>query len=199
MVEREPRPPRRRWAQLPPWLAAWTQRLGRQTQFFIVTGLADGMLTGLTLTAAAMLHAQSIGPLAALRVALAAALPTLLVSGAADYARRLGELRDSERQLNVVRHGQVVHSELGRRAARAAAGSALTAGVCSLLGAAAPLVLAMLFPRPAWLGLGLSWLALALLGAAIGRSVESPPLPWAAGLLLLGLLLSAVGVMLGVA
>jgi VIT1/CCC1 family predicted Fe2+/Mn2+ transporter len=169
------------------------------TLFFVVTGLAEGMLTALILAAGRMLEANS-GVTAGLaaRVGAAAALPEAVVFFAAEYSRQRNALARMARQLNLTEHGRLAATRLGRRALSESLAAALLATVCAFAGAVAPLLLTSLLPPPAWLSLVVSIGCLALLGYGIAYSISGCKTCWSCAMAGAGAVLGLLGAYLKV-
>ena len=133
-------------------LGAWWQRPG--VRLDVVAGIVDGILTALTITAAKFLDggAGGVDLSLAMRVSLAAGLTTIVAFFLAHYAQLRSGLNRAERQLNVLRHGRLATSDLGRKVLQEAIEGATVAAACSVLGAFVPLIIGILLPSPPWLG-----------------------------------------------
>lgn len=119
----------------------------RELLFFVITGLVEGMLSALILTAGKMLDpGESITGDLALRIGFAASFPTVVVFFAAEYARQRQELLRMAHQLNLARHKQLNDGKLGQQAWLESSVSALISGLCSFGGAIVPLVIASVIP-----------------------------------------------------
>jgi VIT1/CCC1 family predicted Fe2+/Mn2+ transporter len=161
----------------------------------LVAGLADGILTALTLTAGRLLgQGGGVSLDLAFRVATAAAASALFIMFVAHYADARGELVRAERQLSLTAHGRLAASRLGRAALRSSAAGAAIATACSFAGSLVPLLLGVILPGPRWLGPALTIALLGVLGAAIGRGVYGNPWVWAPALGAGGVALTVLGV-----
>jgi predicted membrane protein (TIGR00267 family) len=162
----------------------------------VVAGLIDGILTALTLAAGRLVRAEGEGATfgLALRVSVAAGATTIFVFFVAHYAQLRLELIRHERELNLTEHGRLAATSLGRRVFMEAMYKAILASVFSLIGAFLPLTLCTLLPSPAWLGLGITIVALGGLGALLARTFYGSSLIWGIVLLLGGVALAFVGV-----
>lgn len=167
--------------------------------FFIVTGLAEGVLTALILAAGRMLEpSHSLTAGLALRIGMAAGFPEAVVFFAAEYARQRGQLLRMERQLNLTERGRLVSSRLGRQALGEASGAAILSGVCAFAGASIPLVFASVLPGPGWLTIVIAVGCLGLLGAGIGHTTQSCKPCWSLALGVAGGVLATLGYFLHV-
>jgi VIT1/CCC1 family predicted Fe2+/Mn2+ transporter len=166
---------------------------GRENLFSPMTGLADGILTALTLSTARLLHEPGARDLSlSLRVATATAVSGAFISFAGHYARLRGELVRAERQLNLSGRGRLASGALGRTVRREALQSALVSSGCAFAGAALPMLISLAVGAPA-AALAAAVLSLVLLGLAVGHAVSGSPLGWALGMGAAGLALAAVG------
>jgi VIT1/CCC1 family predicted Fe2+/Mn2+ transporter len=109
---------------------------------------------------------------------------------------RHSELVRAERQLNLLSHGRLASTHLGRAALRDAFAGALIVSSYSFLGALIPLMVSALLPRPTWLGITIAIGTLALLGIFLAKAVYGSPVRWALVLVVAGALLSFIGVKL---
>jgi predicted membrane protein (TIGR00267 family) len=175
------------------------RRLRHEQWFFVITGLVEGMLTALTLATGKMLRSgESISAGFAVRIALAAGFPTVVVFFAAEYARQRQELLRMAHQLNLTRRNRLVDGRLGRQAWRESGMSALVSGVCSFAGALVPLLLDSALPEPGWPAIAVSLACLGGLGAGIGYATASCKSCWAWILVIAGGALAWLGYVLQV-
>jgi predicted membrane protein (TIGR00267 family) len=160
----------------------------------LVAGLCDGILTALTLASGRLFNAAVPMDLSlALRVAIAAAISGGFILFVAHYAELRGELVHAERQLNLLSHGHLASTRLGRAVLREAIAGALIAGSCSFGGALLPLGVGALLPQMPECAIAVALGTLALLGGILGRVAYGNPFGWSISLLLGGLLLAYVG------
>lgn len=181
--------------RLPRWLS------GPRTRLDVAAGLVDGILNALTLAAGKLLDVHGGGATLelAVRVGAATALTTVFVFFVAHYAELRAELVRAERELNLLSHGRLAASRLGRRAARDALTSALLAAGCGLIGSMAPLLLCTVLPGPRWIGLAVTVGLLGVLGALLAKSFYGSPWLWGALIMCGGVALTYVGVRLHIA
>jgi hypothetical protein len=183
-------------------LRAWLQSPG--VQLDVVAGIVDGILTALTITAAKILGGDGGGAggvdlSLAMRVSLAAGLTTIVAFFLAHYAQLRSGLNRAEHQLNVLRHGRLATSDLGRKVLQEALEGATVAAMCSVLGAFVPLIVGILLPAPPWLGCAVSIAILGALGGLLARSFEGSIAIWTAALALAGVTFTGIGVALRIA
>ncbi len=164
----------------------------------VVAGLIDGVLNALALAAGRLVHSGGEGATfsLALRVSVAAGATTIFVFFVAHYAQLRLELVRHERELNFTEHGKLAATSLGRRVLLESLYKAGLACAFSVAGALFPLVLCILLPRPAWLGLAMTIVALGGLGAMLARTIFGSPLIWGVGLFIGGIVLAVVGMKL---
>lgn len=166
----------------------------------LVLGVTDGMLNALTLAASSILDGGAgISLLLALRVGTAALVTAGFTMFVADYAERRVALARAERQLNMTRPGQLANSRLGRQAVRESLTAMTVAGLSSLAGAAAPLLVGALLTVPPWIVLAATVLSLAALGWVIGGMVQGRRLLWAVSMFVGGVAVTVVGLELHIA
>ena len=177
----------------------WIRGPGRRLD--TVAGVVDGILTTLTLTAAKLVGSggASISPSLAVRVSAAAGLTTVFAFFLAHYAQLRTDLIRAERELNVMRHGRLATSNLGRQILIEALADAVLAAVCSILGALLPLCLILIIPMPGWVGCALAIVILGSLGAALAGTFYGSPLRWAVSLMAAGVVLAYIGTKLDIA
>jgi len=167
---------------------------GQAYRLDLVAGLADGILTALTLGAGHMfLSGSQISVALAFRVAFASAISGAFVFLVAHYADLRGELVEAERQLNLTSHGRLAASRLGRAAFRDATNKAMVASTCMFAGALLPMLVGALIARPRWLPVAVSLAALSLLGFFLARTVWGRPWRWVLTLVLAGIVLTCLG------
>lgn len=166
----------------------------------LVAGLVDGILTALTLGAGHLLpDAPPMNLALALRVAVASAVSGAFIFLVAHYADLRSEFIEAERQLNLLAHGQLAASQLGKAAFREAAAKALAACGATFVGALLPMSVAVVVPSWRSAPLVVSLLALAALGVWLSHTVHGRPIRWIVALVLVGSLLSALGAFLHIA
>lgn len=166
----------------------------------IVAGLVDGVLNALTLAAGRLLKTDGGASVdLAVRVGAATALTTVFVFFFAHYAELRGEIARAERELNLLSHGQLASSRLGRQALINSLAGASLAALCGLVGAMTPLLLCTLLPGPAWLGLALTIALLGVLGAFLAKSFHGSPALWAFIISVGGVLLTLIGIQIDIA
>jgi VIT1/CCC1 family predicted Fe2+/Mn2+ transporter len=163
-----------------------------------VIGLADGILTALTLAAGRLAYGQGdpISAGLALRLAAAALVSSAFVLFVSRYAELRGELVHAERQLNLAPRGRLATTRLGRAVLRESTVAAVLGSACSFVGALAPLGVGAMVPRPTWLAIAVALAALAALGFGLAWTLAASPVRWVAGLTAAGVVLSFVGAQL---
>lgn len=165
-----------------------------RTRLDVVAGVVDGILTALTLSASRILHSgQSVSLSLAVRLGAAAGLTTIFVFFVAHYAELRAELIRAERQLNLVSHGHLVASRLGREVVHEALIGAAVAAACSLVGAVVPLTLSACLPGPPLAAIGATILILGGLGALLAGSLYGSRLLWALAIMAGGAALTFIG------
>jgi predicted membrane protein (TIGR00267 family) len=165
----------------------------------IVAGFVDGILNALTLAAAKLLEPSGgASPLLAMKIGIATACTTMFVFFVAHYADLRTELVRAERELNLLSHGQLATTRLGRQVLRESCSAALVASFCGFVGATVPLLLILLVPGPPILGLAITIVLLGILGVGLAQSFFGSPLAWALTLMGGGVLLTIIGVKLNI-
>jgi len=164
----------------------------------VVAGLIDGILNALTLAAGKLTHAGGEGATLslALRVSVAAGATTIFVFFIAHYAQLRLDLIRHERELNFTEHGKLAATRLGRRVFMDSLLRAMLASGFSLVGALFPLVLCVIAPSPAWLGLAITIITLSGLGALLARTIHGSPLLWGVAHFVAGIVLALLGMRL---
>lgn len=171
-----------------------------RTRLDVTAGLIDGILTALTLASGKLLEGSSDpGVGFAFRVGAATSLTTLFVFFVAHYAEMRAEIARAERELNLLAHGKLATSALGRRAVQESFAGALVAAICGLFGAMIPLLLCHVLPDPRWMGLAITVALLGALGAVLARSFHGTMIVWAVALMTGGVLLTWIGLQLDIA
>jgi predicted membrane protein (TIGR00267 family) len=171
--------------------------LGPQRVFAAVIGLADGILTALTLAAGRIVSSPE--PIAiglAVRISAASSLSGIFVFFTAEYVRQRRDLVHAERQLNLTSRGHLATTRLGEVVFRDTMRAAALSSICNLLGALLPLSAGALWPQFSWLAIAAAILVLGVLGATAARITYANPFVWAATLMLAGGLLTIAGIKL---
>jgi hypothetical protein len=164
----------------------------------IVAGLVDGILNALTL-ASAKLVAQGGLTLATIgKVAAVTACTTSFVFFVAHYAQLRSELVRAARELNLLAHGHLATTQLGKQILQESLWGALVASVCGVIGSTIPLGLSLAAPSLPIVGLALTVALLGLLGWFLASSVFGSPALWAGGLMLGGVVVTAIGIQLDI-
>ncbi len=167
--------------------------------FPLVIGLADGILTSLTLAADKIVGShEPIDSTLALRISAATALVGVFIFFVAEYVRLRGELVHAEFHLNLTSHGHLATTQLGRMVFRDTLMGTVISGAFSFLGALLPLMSGIVLPGLRWLPIAVAIIALGLLGVGLARSVYGNAIRWAIALVIAGILLTIVGVKLHV-
>lgn len=164
-----------------------------RTRLDVVAGVVDGMLTALALSAGRLLQPGSVSLELAIKVGAASSLTNFFVFLVAHYAELRAELVQAERQLNLLTHGRLASSQLGRQVFRESLAGALVAAVGSFVGAGCPLLLSVVTPGPVWAGLALTIVILGLLGALLATTLYGSRLRWALGVMSGGVALTVIG------
>lgn len=174
------------------WLTAPHNRLD------MVAGIIDGILTALTLAAAKLLEGGGLSLALVAKVGAVGACTTIFVFFVAHYAELRTELVRSERELNLMAHGKLATTRLGRQVLYESLWGAVLAATCCFLGAVMPLLLSLMFPAMPLIGLALTILLLGLLGALLARSTFGSPILWAIAMMAGGIALTFIGVKLDI-
>lgn len=162
-------------------------------------GLSDGIFNALILASAEMLRDRSpITVMLALRVGCVAFVTGALTLYVAEYADQRMHLSRASRQLNLTSEGHLATTALRRRVIGKSARAAATASLCSFVGATSPLVVSGIVSRAQWLGVVLAIILLGVLGTALARGFEARAATWAAGLMVSGVIVAAVGTWLNI-
>jgi predicted membrane protein (TIGR00267 family) len=170
-----------------------------QNRLDLIAGFIDGLLTALTLTAGKLLHQGGGLSLAlAAKVGTVSACTAAFVFFVAHYAELRAELVRSERELNLLSHGQLASTHLGRQVLWEASLAAVVGSLCSFFGAVIPPLLGLMLPERPLISLGLTILVLGLLGAMLGWSTFGSPIVWAISMMAGGVALTIVGLQLDI-
>jgi predicted membrane protein (TIGR00267 family) len=164
----------------------------------VVAGLIDGILTALTLAAGKLLNQGEMSLALVAKIGTVDACTTIFVFFVAHYAEFRAELVRSERELNLLSHGRLATTRLGRQVLLESLNGAIVASLCSFLGAVIPLLFGLMLPAFPLLGLGLTILLLGGLGALLAWSTFGFPVIWAIGMMAGGVLLATIGVQLNI-
>ncbi len=163
--------------------------------FPVVLGLADGVLTALTLTAGRLTTSGETMRLGmAARIAASALASGAFVFFVARYAQLRGELVHAERQLNLLSHGHLASTRLGRSILREALWTAVLSSVSGFFGSLIPLLTAVGFPMVRWGGILTSLTSLGIMGVALAHAVHGNHLRWCVGMVLGGAASTALGI-----
>jgi predicted membrane protein (TIGR00267 family) len=167
--------------------------------FNTALGLTDGLLTALILAAGALTgSARALTLSNAFEVAAAGGLSGSFTLFVSEYSRLRFDLSRSARELNLSSARPLVSSRLGRQVLRQALFAAFIGSACSFIGALIPLTPGALWPQAVGLPLLIAGAALALLGGGLGWIVGGRRIVWAAALVVVGGVITAIGVSLNI-
>ena len=169
-----------------------------RTRLDITAGVIDGILNALTLAAGRLLKGGGADFALAWRVGAATAVTTLFVFFVAHYAELRAEIVRAEKELNLMSHGKLAQTALGRRAVLEALAGACLAAFCGLLGAMVPLLLCHFFAEPRWIGIVFTLALLGVMGWILARSVHGAAIYWCSALVAGGIALTWLGVALDI-
>ncbi|WP_051095370.1 hypothetical protein [Streptomyces sp. LaPpAH-108] len=173
------------------------RELAARSTLPLVLGLVDGLLNALTLAAASLVGSGTpVTAGLAVRVGLAALTTAAFAVFVADYADRRAYLMRASRQLNLTRRGQLATTRLGRLAMRRSLLATVIACTASFGGATLPLLAGAALPGFSWIVAVLAVVALAVLGAALGRLFAGSVVRWAGVLGVGGVAVTWIGVWL---
>jgi len=160
-------------------------------------GLADGILNALTLGSASLLGSGvrlTIG--LALRISVAAVVTAAFSVFVGTYSEARGRLRHASQQLSLPGNRTLAATRLGRFAVRQAAEQSALASGASLLGALAPLLIAVGLPGPTWIAAVVAVCALGVLGVGLANAVVGNRAVWALALVLGGCAVTVIGALI---
>jgi VIT1/CCC1 family predicted Fe2+/Mn2+ transporter len=164
----------------------------------IVAGLIDGILNALTLAAAKLVTQGGLTLSLVGKVAAVTACTTSFVFFVAHYAQLRSELVRSARELNLLSHGHLATTQLGNQILREALWGAVVASVGGVIGSAIPLAMSLAVPELPIVGVALTVVLLGVLGWFLALSVLGSPALWTTGLMLGGVVVTAIGVKLDI-
>lgn len=164
----------------------------------IVAGLIDGVLNSLTLAAAKLTAQGTLTLVLVGKVAAITACSTSFVFFVAHYAQLRSELTRSARELNLLSHGQLATTRLGRQILHEAIWDAVIASVCGVIGSALPLAISLAAPDVPMAGAAFGISLLGVLGWLLARNVFGSPISWAGGLIFGEIVVTMIGVKLDV-
>ena len=164
----------------------------------IVAGLIDGILNALTLAAGSLVADGGFTLAAGGKVAAVTACTTSFVFFVAHYAQLRSELVRSAQQLNLLSHGRLATTQLGRQILQEALLAAVVASVCGVVGSTIPLGLSLIVPHLPIVVIVLTISLLGALGWVLALSVFGSPSLWAVGLMVGGIVVTAIGVNLNI-
>ncbi len=175
--------------------------IGRAHRLDIIAGLVDGILNALVLATGKLTAPGGSGVTLelAFRVSAATAATTIFVFFVAHYAELRAELVHAERELNLLSHGKLATTRLGRQIVRESAVAASLAAACGTIGSIVPLLLSLNLPGPPLVSIALTISILGLLGVFLARTVFGSPISWALSLMLGGAMLAWMGSVLNIA
>jgi hypothetical protein len=164
----------------------------------IVAGLIDGILNALILASAKLVTQGGLTLLLVGKVGVITACTTSFVFFVAHYAQLRSELVRAARELNLMSHGHLVTTQLGKQILREALSGAVVASAFGVIGSAIPLAVGLVVPELPFLGLALAVALLGILGWLLALGVFGSPALWAINLMLGGIVVTVIGVKLDI-
>ncbi len=161
-------------------------------------GIADGIITALTLASSAVIHGRGLTISLALRVAVAALISSVFTVFVAEYGQLRAELARAERELSFTRSGRLAAGQLGRQVAREAAAAAAVASAASFVGALIPLLGGAAVAAYSWSAIIVAVGALGGLGGALATAVGGRRRRWIIAMVVMGLVVAALGEVLDI-
>ena len=157
-------------------------------------GLADGILTALLLASGRLLaEGRGVDCSLASKVAIYALATNGFVFFVGRYAELRGRLIHAERQLNLTSRGHFATTRLGRAALRDAVRDTTASGASCFAGALLPLALSAGLPSLPLLAVLVPISMLGVMGFVLAKVLGGWPVLWAAGLLVGGIGMTALG------
>lgn len=167
--------------------------------FALLLGFIDGILTVLALATGHVLKGQGTITLnLAFKVAVATSLSGACIYFFSEYSRQRHRLIHAESELNLVKHGRLATTSLGKQILKETVVGMLVSSVCNFLGAMIPLFSAILFPGRQWMAIVIAFAMLMTLGIGISKLVYGKMIVWCTSLFSAGVLVTLVGYELNV-
>lgn len=168
--------------------------MNKQNLLFPFTlGLSDGVITTLMLISRSLLSGESIGAGLALRVAFGAAFVGAFSYFIAEYSRLREEISRTSRQLVLRSPSYLIKGKIGRDIMAESVIGTTISTFSGFTGSMIPLAFSVLLPQDGLLSIIVAVVALAGLGAGIGRSVKGNYVFWVLTMVILGMLVSVIG------
>lgn len=132
------------------------------------------------------------------KLAAVTACTTSFVFSVAHYAQLRSELIRAARELNLLSHGQLATTRLGRQVFYKALWGAFVASVCGIIGSTMPLIASLAIPGLPIAGIALTIALLGILGWFLALSVSGSSVLWAFSLMFGGVIVTAIGIKLDI-
>lgn len=161
--------------------------------FPFTLGLSDGVITTLMLISRSLLAGESIGAGLAFRVAFGAAFVGAFSFFIAEYSRLREEISRTSRQLVLRSPYYLIKGKIGRDIMLESVIGTSVSAVTGFTGSMIPLSFSVLLPQDGLLSIIVAVVALAGLGAGLGRSVKGNYVFWILTMVIVGLLVSVIG------
>lgn len=161
--------------------------------FPFALGLSDGVITTLMLIAHSLLAGESIVAGLALRVALGASFVGAFSFFIAEYSRLREEISRTSRQLILRSPSYLIKGKIGRDIMLEAGVGTSVSAVTGFTGSMIPLAFSVLLPQAGLLSIIVAVVALAGLGAGLGRSVKGNYAFWILTMVIVGVLVTIIG------
>ncbi|MCW6169084.1 MAG: hypothetical protein LVQ96_06110 [Thermoplasmatales archaeon] len=161
--------------------------------FPITLGLSDGIITTLMLTSRILLTGGSIATDLIFRIAFGASFVGGFSFFIAEYSRLREEIARTSKMLIMRSPDKLVKGKIGRDILAEAVLATSLSVLTGFIGALIPLTFSALFSGSRIIPELVAWIALALLGAGLARSVQGKYVFWIITMILVGVIITFLG------
>ncbi len=161
--------------------------------FPFTLGLSDGIITTLMLTSRILLTGGSLAPDLILRIAFGASFVGGFSFFIAEYSRLREEIARTSRMLIMRSPDKLIRGKIGKDIMLEATLATSLSVITGFLGALIPLTFSALFSPNKIAPELIAWIALALLGAGLARSVQGKYIFWIVTMMFIGVLITFLG------
>lgn len=169
-------------------------KIKKESIFYIVIGIADGIVTALLFTTGSILHGNgSISLNMAFRISLGAALPSVFTFFVAEYTEQRKNLMHVAKELNLSSSLYLLNTKLGKEVFYRSIALTVLGVSSGFTGAMIPLSINSLIPAISWLPILVSIVILGFFGFALSLYIHGNTLLWIVSMIAIGILFAFLG------
>ena len=167
--------------------------------FYIIIGIADGIITALLFTTGLILHGkETVSIYMAMRISAGAALPSVFTFFIAEYTERRKNLMHVSKELNLTSSLSLLDTQLGKTVFYKSIILTVIGVISGFSGAMLPLSISALIPDISWLPILVSVVILGLFGFVLSFYIQGKTISWVTAMMIIGIFFAFIGDMLNI-